>query len=124
MQVKRYPEELPVPRDTVHNDSHEIGVERPVAEIIRTPSLWYFFAKRFLDVFLSLFGLIVFGPVFLAIGICIKLDDGGPVLHFREITGENGRRFYALKFRTMTPDADTYLGQRPELLREYQKNMK
>jgi exopolysaccharide production protein ExoY len=124
MQVRRYLEEYPISRDIVHSDSHEIDIERPVAEYIRTPSMWYFFAKRFLDVFLSFVGLIVLCPVFLAIGICIKLDDGGPILHFREIIGENGRRFYALKFRTMIPDADAYLEQWPELMREYQKNMK
>jgi hypothetical protein len=34
MQVTRYPEEHPVSQDIVHSGSHEIDVERPVAEYI------------------------------------------------------------------------------------------
>jgi lipopolysaccharide/colanic/teichoic acid biosynthesis glycosyltransferase len=63
-------------------------------------------------------------PVFLAIIVCIKLADGGKILHFREIIGRHGRRFYALKFRTMIPNADAYLAKHPELMRKYQQNMK
>ena len=43
---------------------------------------------------------------------------------FREIIGKNGRRFFALKFRTMIPDADMYLAKHPELMQKYQHNMK
>ena len=63
-------------------------------------------------------------PVFLIIALCIKLDDGGKIIHFREIVGHQGRRFRALKFRTMIPDADTYLARHPELMRKFQQNMK
>jgi len=73
---------------------------------------------------MSLVGIIFLLPVFLIIALCIKLDDGGPILHFREIIGQHGRRFFALKFRTMIPDADAYLAQHPELMRKYQQNMK
>ncbi len=80
--------------------------------------------KRLLDITLSAIGILVLMPVFLAIAICIKLDDGGKVLHFREIIGYQGRRFYALKFRTMIPNADEYLARHPELMKRYLKNMK
>jgi lipopolysaccharide/colanic/teichoic acid biosynthesis glycosyltransferase len=93
-------------------------------EIILEPSWFYYFVKRASDIVLSLLGIVVLIPVFLVIALCIKLDDGGDVLHFREIIGMHGRRFYALKFRTMIPNADEYLAQRPELLRKYQENMK
>src|SRR5260370_27188745 len=92
--------------------------------LMREPALFYYISKRSLDTVLALFGLLVLIPVFLAIAICIKLDDGGSVLHFREVVGRYGRRFYALKFRTMIPDADTYLAKHPDLMRKYQKNMK
>ncbi|HVB21597.1 MAG TPA: sugar transferase [Ktedonobacteraceae bacterium] len=92
--------------------------------IFREQSLTYYFVKRFLDVVLSFFGILALLPVFLVIAICIKLDDRGPVLHFREIIGQNGRRFFALKFRTMRPDADEYLTRHPELMRKFQQNMK
>ncbi len=91
---------------------------------VREPSMLYYALKRFVDVFLAIFGIVVLAPVFLIIAICIKCDDGGDILHFREIIGMHGRRFYALKFRTMRPDADEYLAKHPELMRKYQQNMK
>jgi lipopolysaccharide/colanic/teichoic acid biosynthesis glycosyltransferase len=93
-------------------------------ELVRAPSLLYHAMKRLLDITLSAIGILVLMPVFLAIAICIKLDDGGEILHFREIIGYQGRRFYALKFRTMIPNADEYLAKHPELMKRYLKNMK
>ncbi|HJT59477.1 MAG TPA: sugar transferase, partial [Ktedonobacteraceae bacterium] len=92
--------------------------------IIREPSLVYFMAKRLVDIVLAFIGILLLMLVFLTIAICIKLDDGGEVLHFREIIGKHGRRFHALKFRTMIPDADKYLARHPELMRKFQQNMK
>jgi len=92
--------------------------------IIREPSMIYYASKRLIDISLSLLGILVLLPVLLIIAACIKLDDGGPILHFREIIGQRGRRFFALKFRTMRPDADEYLAKHPELMRKYQRNMK
>jgi lipopolysaccharide/colanic/teichoic acid biosynthesis glycosyltransferase len=84
----------------------------------------YRIAKRCMDIVFSFTGLVALLPVFLVIAVCIKLNDGASVLHFREIVGLHGRRFFALKFRTMIPDADAYLEKHPELLREYRQNMK
>lgn len=96
----------------------------PTTAIICQPSRTYYFIKRVCDILLALFGLIVLSPVFLSVALYIKLNDGGPVLHFREIIGMHGKRFYAWKFRTMIPDADAYLTRHPDLLRKYQQNMK
>lgn len=93
-------------------------------EIINEPSTFYHAVKRTCDVLFSLLGIIVLSPLFLVIALYIKLDDGGPVFHHREIIGKNSRRFYALKFRTMIVDADGYLAKHPELMRKYQQNMK
>ncbi|HET7637123.1 MAG TPA: sugar transferase [Ktedonobacteraceae bacterium] len=92
--------------------------------IVREPSILYHVSKRIIDILLSFFGILVLIPVFLIIAIYIKLDDGGNILHFREIVGLHGRRFYALKFRTMRQDADAYLAKHPELMRKYLQNMK
>jgi lipopolysaccharide/colanic/teichoic acid biosynthesis glycosyltransferase len=91
---------------------------------IRQPSPLYFVSKRIIDVTLSLLGIVVLMPIFLATALCVKLDDGAEILHFRQIIGQNGRRFFALKFRTMIRDADAYLAKHPELMRKYQQNMK
>lgn len=88
------------------------------------PSAFYDISKRICDIVLSIIGIILLLPVLLIVTICIKLYDGGSVLHFREIVGYRGRRFYALKFRTMIPDADTYLAKHPELMRKFRQNMK
>jgi len=85
-------------------------------EIVYEPSGVYYVLKRGLDIALSLGGIIALLPVFLAVALCIKLDDGGSVLHLREIIGTRGKRFYALKFRTMIPNADEYLAKHPEIL--------
>jgi len=91
---------------------------------VRKASKLYLVSKQLFDFVMSLVGIILLLPVFFIIALYIKLDDGGPVLHFREIIGQHGRRFFALKFRTMIPDADAYLAQHPELMRKYQQNMK
>jgi exopolysaccharide production protein ExoY len=93
-------------------------------EILCKPSPLYDFAKRLLDIVLTCLGIIGFAPLFLLISICIKLNDGGSILHFREIVGYRSKHFWALKFRTMIPDADTYLARHPELMQKYQENMK
>jgi lipopolysaccharide/colanic/teichoic acid biosynthesis glycosyltransferase len=93
-------------------------------QLVHKPSSLYRFTKRCIDIVLSALGILVLLPVFLIIAICIKLDDGGDIFHFREIIGQHGRRFFALKFRTMIPYADEYLMKHPELLRKYQQNMK
>jgi lipopolysaccharide/colanic/teichoic acid biosynthesis glycosyltransferase len=109
---------------TTNVTANAITTEPLRASSIRQPSLLYFVSKRIIDVTLSLLGIVVFMPVLLVIALCIKLDDGGEILHFRQIIGQNGRRFFALKFRTMIRDADDYLAKHPELMRKYQQNMK
>ncbi len=94
------------------------------ADIIHNSSQLYCALKRLLDIVLATFGIVVLIPVFLVIAICIKLEDGGDILHFREIIGFHRRRFLALKFRTMIPDADAYLERHPGLMQKYQQNMK
>jgi len=101
-----------------------VSVSSISTEIAHEPSRFYSFSKRFIDIVLAAFGLIMLLPVFFIIAICIKLDDGGDILYFREIIGQYGKRFFALKFRTMIPDADAYLEQRPELKQQYLQNMK
>ncbi|HEX4851611.1 MAG TPA: sugar transferase [Puia sp.] len=117
---------LPTPSEggSASQGTLSIDAQAVSTSIVHKPTLFYHVTKRLIDVVLAAFGLLVLIPVFLIIAICIKLDDGGPVLHFREIIGYRGRRFYALKFRTMIPNADEYLANHPELMRKFQQNMK
>jgi lipopolysaccharide/colanic/teichoic acid biosynthesis glycosyltransferase len=93
-------------------------------DITWTPNTSYYVCKRAMDIVLAMFGILVLSPLFLLVALLIKLDDGGPVLHFREIIGFRGQRFHALKFRTMIVNADEYLSKHPELMKQYQENMK
>jgi exopolysaccharide production protein ExoY len=114
------------PKEKVSTSQVKIGTHTGSvsAEIIREPSIIYYASKRTLDLVLAFFGILALLPVFFVIAVCIKMDDGGDILHFREIIGNHGRRFYALKFRTMRADADEFLAKHPKLMRRYQQNMK
>jgi lipopolysaccharide/colanic/teichoic acid biosynthesis glycosyltransferase len=67
-------------------------------------------AKRLLDVILSGGGLIVSAPLWAVIAAFIKIEDDGPVFFSQERVGRNGRRFEALKFRSMVVDAEAGTG--------------
>lgn len=78
----------------------------------------YMVIKRWIDIILSLIGLIVFSPIFLMLIIAIKLDSKGPVIFKQNRVGINKKHFKILKFRTMridTPkDTATHLINNPE----------
>jgi lipopolysaccharide/colanic/teichoic acid biosynthesis glycosyltransferase len=67
-------------------------------------------AKRLLDVLLSGSGLVASAPLWAVIAALIKLQDGGPVFFSQERVGRHGRTFRALKFRSMTVDAEAKTG--------------
>jgi len=73
--------------------------------------------KRAFDIIASLVALILFGPLFLLIGLLIKIEDGGPVIFQQTRVGKFGREFKMYKFRSMCLDAETRL---PELLKKNQ----
>ncbi len=58
--------------------------------------------KRLFDIVVSLIGIVVSSPIMLIIAIAIKLDDGGPALFKQERTGQYGKNFMMLKFRSMS----------------------
>jgi lipopolysaccharide/colanic/teichoic acid biosynthesis glycosyltransferase len=45
-------------------------------------------------------------PVMAGAALCIRLEDGGPVLYRQQRVGKNGRLFFVLKFRSMHSDAE------------------
>lgn len=63
------------------------------------------FWKRVVDVFLSLFGLLVLFLPMIVISIAIKLDSKGPIFFLQKRFGKNRRLFTIYKFRTMVPNA-------------------
>jgi len=64
------------------------------------------FLKRAMDVVISLLGIVLLFPLFLLIGLAIKLSSPGPVV-FRQIRVGKGERLFALyKFRSMRERAE------------------
>ena len=62
--------------------------------------------KRAMDIGGSLFALIVFSPLWLAIALVIKLTSKGPVFFRQRRIGQHGASFTFLKFRSMHVDND------------------
>ena len=62
--------------------------------------------KRMFDFFVSLIGLIVLSPIFLAVAIAIKAYDKGPVIYKQKRLTYLGKEFYLYKFRSMVTDAE------------------
>ncbi len=67
------------------------------------------FFKYVTDLYFSFFMLLFLIPVFMVIGIIIKLDSRGPVFFIQERVGLRGRRFKLYKFRTMITNAEQIL---------------
>ena len=66
--------------------------------------------QRLLDILISLIFLIIFSPIFLIVGICIKFNSEGPVFFTQMRIGKNNDLFKLYKFRTMkigTPNVAT-----------------
>ncbi len=74
--------------------------------------------KRLLDIVLSLGGLILLSPVFLAVSLWIYIDEPGPVIFTQKRVGQNKQYFRIHKFRSMkmsTPhDIPTHMLVIPE----------
>lgn len=62
--------------------------------------------KRAGDFFAVAMGLLVLAPIFAAIALAIKLEDGGPVFFSQTRIGANGKPFRVWKFRSMVTNAE------------------
>ena len=62
--------------------------------------------KRALDVAVSLLGLMLLAPVFLAVAVAVRLDSPGPVLFRQKRAGADGKVFICYMFRSMYEDAE------------------
>ncbi|MEY8346736.1 sugar transferase [Bacillus cereus] len=70
----------------------------------------YIMGKRCIDIIGALVGIVVLFPIFVLVGMCIKLTDPKhPVFFKQERVGKNEKVFYMYKFRTMVHDAERKL---------------
>ncbi|HOQ79342.1 MAG TPA: sugar transferase, partial [Candidatus Absconditabacterales bacterium] len=63
--------------------------------------------KRTFDIICSGIGIILLFPIFIIIGIIIKLESKGPVFFKQKRVGQHGELFTFIKFRSMVKDADS-----------------
>lgn len=64
-------------------------------------------AKRCIDIFLSLFALVVALPLFIVIAASIKISSKGPAFFVQTRYGMNGEKIEIYKFRTMYDGTDS-----------------
>ena len=88
----------------------------PAVEIIRNQSRYGRSLKRIGDIIFSLVVLTFGSPIFILIGILVKLSSPGSVFYIQKRIGRNYREFGCIKFRTMYKNADELL---PNLLEKY-----
>lgn len=84
----------------------------------------YDVGKRIIDIIGSIVGIVIFSPIMLLTAIWIKIvSPEGPV--FADIpdrVGKGGTEFRMFKFRSMIPNAQKWLEDRPEWLKKYRDN--
>lgn len=69
----------------------------------------YEIGKRIFDLAMAALALVVLSPVFLAVAIAIKIEDGGTVFYTSTRLTKGGREFKMYKFRSMCMDAEKKL---------------
>lgn len=67
----------------------------------------YCIIKRVIDLALVFLGLVFLIPLFIVIGVLIKLDSPGPVFFVQRRCGKGRKEFYMYKFRSMIKDGDS-----------------
>jgi exopolysaccharide biosynthesis polyprenyl glycosylphosphotransferase len=93
-------------------DAHSPGVQAAPATLLTREhvlpaavgsqeTLYLRFGKRLIDVVACSLGLLVAGPVMLALGLLVKLDSPGPMFYRQRRTGRGGRLFTFYKLRSM-----------------------
>jgi len=68
------------------------------------------FYKRFFDVLLSVFGIILAILLWPFVALAVRLDSPGPILFRQNRVGDGGGPFTVYKFRTMRQDAERESG--------------
>lgn len=88
--------------------------------------MWYYIAKRIIDVVGGIILLVVFSPIIIVTAILIKLTSPGPIIIERSNihsirTGKNGKKFRLYKFRSMMVDAEKILKTDPRYKKLYEE---
>jgi len=84
--------------------------------------------KRTGDIVFSLAVLSIGSPIYILLGLLVKLTSRGPVFYVQQRVGRDYRSFGCIKFRTMRRDADRVLArllaESPDLAEEFRNDFK
>jgi len=81
---------------------------------------WQKSLKRFIDIVVSIFALILLMPVYFILSILVKLSSPGPVFFKQERVGLHKKTFKIIKFRTMYLDSEA---DGPQLSSKFDKRI-
>ena len=100
----------------------------PTEELIGQQSKLGRSIKRLGDILFSLGMLSIGAPVFILIGLLIKLSSPGPIFYIQERIGRGYKHFGCIKFRTMRADAEDVLykvlSDSPSMKKEFERDFK
>jgi len=100
---------IPLMQDIIFGSVKVSGIfHTPLIEI--SPDLmpvWQQSIKRLIDIFASIFAMLVLLPVYILTAIGVKLSSKGPILFSQERIGRRGKPFMMHKFRSMYNDAES-----------------
>jgi exopolysaccharide biosynthesis polyprenyl glycosylphosphotransferase len=115
---------------TLQTSHLSIGIleGEPIFEVQNTPlEGWGKIAKRIFDIIGSILLIFLFSPIFLITALIIWLEREGPVIYKNERIGDDGKKFYAYKFRYMkwrysihkdNPDFEKAIAFEKQLIKE------
>ena len=74
----------------------------------RSNSFYVKVVKRIADILIGVCALPFLALIVVAVGVAIKLDDGGPIFYKAKRIGKNSKIFDMYKFRSMIVDAPNW----------------
>ena len=95
-----------VNKTSTHRVLEELGGYMVMSQNINVVDSRRMFLKRTIDVVCGIIGTIITGILCIFLGPIIYIKSPGPIFFKQERIGENGRRFYIYKFRSMYLDAE------------------
>mgnify|MGYP004615385099 FL=1 len=106
-------------------DEQQLVVEKIDECVSKSKIKAYDILKRFIDIIIGTIGLIVCIPIFIIIGIAIKIDSKGPVFFKHKRIGKHGKKLEIYKFRTMIENAEEAMKNfTEEQKKEFTENFK
>lgn len=106
-------------------DGQQLVVKRIDECVEKSKAKTYDIVKRIIDIIIGSIGLIICLPIFIIIGIIIKLDSKGPVFFKHKRIGKHGNKLEIYKFRTMIDNAEEAMKYfTEEQKKEFKENFK